>query len=103
MRGVDDEHVRPFDELLENLPGARVFQVERNAALVAVGEVPRIGILRLRLRRDLMPNSPHVAGRRLDLNDVGTEVGQDHGGAGTRDEAREVHHLQSGENIVACH
>ena len=62
MRGVDDEHVGPFDELLEHLLGARRFQIERHAALVAVGEVPGIGILRLRLRRDL---DAHVSrGRR---------------------------------------
>ena len=80
---------------LEDLLRARRFQIERDAALVAVGQVPRIGILRLRLRRDLVPMSPGVAGRRLDLDDVGAEVGQDHGGARTRDEARQVHDLQS--------
>jgi hypothetical protein len=56
MRRVDDEHVGPFDELLENLLCARGFQIERDAALVAVGQVPGIGILRLRLRRDLVPD-----------------------------------------------
>jgi hypothetical protein len=30
---------------------------------------------------------------RLDLDDVGAEVGQDHGGAWSRDEARQIHDL----------
>ena len=103
VRRVDDEHVGPFDELLEHRLSARRFQIERDAALVAVGQMPGIGILRQRLRRDLMPVSPEIAARRLHLDHVGAEVGQDHGGAGTGDEAREVHHLQSGKNVVACH
>src|SRR6266567_7825689 len=65
--------------------------------------MPGIGILRLRLRRDLVPMSPEVAARRLHLDDVGAEVGQDYGGTGARDEAGQVHHLQSRENIVVCH
>ncbi len=103
VRGVDDEHVGPFDELLENLLGAGGFQIERDAALVAIGQVPGIGIIRLRLRRNLVPYPPEVAGRRLDFDDVGAEVGQDDSGAWTRDEAREVHDLQAGEDIVAIH
>ena len=62
MRRVDDEHVGPFDQPLENLLSARRFQIERDAALVAVGQVPGIGVLRLRLRRDLVPDS--ARGRR---------------------------------------
>src|SRR4029077_12695821 len=91
------------DKLLENLRSARGFQIESDAALVAVGQMPGIGIFRLRLRRGLVANPPEVAARRLPLYDVGAEVGQDHRGAGTRDETCEVHHLQSGENVVACH
>jgi hypothetical protein len=37
--------------------------------------------------------SPEIAVRGLDFDDVGAEVGQDHGGPGSRDEARQVHHL----------
>src|SRR6202035_457296 len=103
MRGVDDEHVGPFDELLENLLGAGGFQIERDAALVAVGQVPGIRILRLRLRRNLVPYPPGVTGRRLDFDDVGAEVGQDDSGAWARDETREVHDLQPGEDIVVWH
>src|SRR5580704_6231075 len=103
MRGVDDEHIGPFDELLENLLGAGGFQIERDAALVAIGQVPGIGILRRRLRRNLVPYPPEVAGRRLDFDDVSAEVGQDHSGAWASDETREVHDLQAGEDIVVWH
>jgi hypothetical protein len=46
---------------------------------------------------------PEIAGRRLHLDDVGAEIGQDYGSAGTGDEAREVNDLQSGKDIVARH
>ena len=103
MRRVDDEHVGPLDQPLENLLSARRFQIERDAALVAVGQVPGIGVLRLRLRRDLVPHSPAVAGGRLHFDDIGAKVGQDHRGAGARDETCQVHDFQSGEDIVAAH
>ena len=94
MRRVDDEHVGPFDELFENLLGRRRFQVDRHAALVAVGQVPGVGLFRKR-RRDLLPVPPELAAWRLHFDHVSAEVGQDDGGAGTSDEAREVHHLQT--------
>src|SRR6201999_1724677 len=103
MRRGDDEHVGPFDEFLENLLCARRFQIERYAALVAIGQVPLIGILCLRLRRYLVTNPPHVAGRRLHLNHVSAKIGQDYRGAWTSDEARQVHYFQSGKNVVSCH
>ena len=54
VRRVDDEHVGPVDELDENLLCARRLQIERDAALVAVGEMPGIGFLGSRLDRDLV-------------------------------------------------
>ena len=95
MRRIDDEHVGPFDELLDDLLGGRRFQVDRHAALVAVGQVEGIGILRKRLRRDVLPVPPELAAWRLYFDHVSAEVGQDDGGARTSDEAREVHHLQT--------
>ena len=95
MRRVDDEHVGPFHQPLENLLSARRFQIERDAALVAVGQVKGIGILRLRLRGDLVADSPHVAAGRFDFDHLGAKVGQDHRGAGPGDEARKVHDFQS--------
>src|SRR5215471_6058092 len=103
MRRINDEHVGPFDELLENVLSVRRLQIERYAALVAVGQMPRISILRLRLRRKFVGMSPEIAVRRLHFDDVSTEVREDHGGAGRRNEAREVNHFESGKNVVACH
>src|SRR5262245_1459661 len=65
--------------------------------------MPLVGIVCQGLRRDLVAESPRVSIRRLDFDDVGTEVGQDHGGAGSRNVGREVHDLESGKNVVACH
>jgi hypothetical protein len=42
-----------------------------------------------RLRRDLEDNSPHVAGKRFDLDDLGAEIGQDHRSARASNEARQ--------------
>src|ERR1700686_3358955 len=100
MRRIDDEHVSPFDQLFENLLRARGFQIKSDAALVAIGQMPGVGILGDRLRRQVVRNSPQVAVRRLYLDDVGTEVGKNHGSAWARDKAREIHHLESGEDIV---
>jgi hypothetical protein len=74
MRRVDNENVGPFDEFFENLLRARGFQIKSDAALVAIGEVPRVGILGDRLRREVVRNSPQVAVRRLNLDDVGAEI-----------------------------
>src|SRR5271155_2597708 len=82
MRRVNDEDIRPFNELLQHLSGVWRFQVQRDSALVAVGEVPWIGIFGDRLWRQLVRMSPQFAARRLHFDDVGTEVGQDHRGLG---------------------
>src|SRR5215471_8904016 len=103
MWRIDDEYVGPRDKLLDDLMGAGRLQVERDAALVAVGEMPLIGFICVRLRRDLVRMSPGVAARRFDFDDVGAEIRQDDGGAGRRDEAREVHDLEPRKNVVACH
>jgi len=87
VRRVDDEDVGPPDKLLENLLGARRFQIGRDAALVAVVEIPLLQIICRRLRRDLVCMSPGVTARRFDFDDVGAEIRQDDGGTGRRDEA----------------
>ena len=63
VRRVDDEDVGPRDQLLEDLLGTGRFQIERDAALVAVGEMPLIGLIRARLLRDPVPMPPGVAAR----------------------------------------
>src|SRR6516164_1824861 len=103
MWRIDEEYVGPLDQLLDDLLRAGRLQVERDAALVAVGEMPLIGFICRRLRRDLVRMSPGVAARRFHFDDVGAEIRQDDGCAGRRDEAREVHDLEFGKNVVACH
>ncbi len=100
---VDDENVRPFDELFEDLMGARRLQIKRHTPLVAIGEVPGVGILRDRLWWHVVRVPPQLAARWLNFDDVSAEVRQDHRGAGARDEARQIHHLQSRKNVVVRH
>src|SRR5258708_35270056 len=83
--------------------GTRRLQIKRHTALVAIGEVPGVSILGDRLRGEVVRNAPQVAARWLHLDDVGAEVGQNHGGARTRDEAREVRYLKPRKNIVVWH
>jgi len=45
MRRIDDEYVGPPDQLLDDLLRAGRLQIKRDAALVAVGEMPLIGII----------------------------------------------------------
>ena len=74
MPVVLDQHIGLGDEPLENVLGARIFQVERDAALVAVHhhEGHRLAV---DIRR---PHAARVVATRdfLDLHDVRTHVGQ---------------------------
>src|SRR6266704_2588844 len=103
MRCVDYEHVGASNQRLQNLLRARRLRIERDAALVAVGEVRGVGVFCLRLRRNLVPDSPQITRRRLNLNHLSAKVGQDHRGAWTRDETREVHDFQARKYVVTCH
>ena len=103
MRRIDDQHVRPPDQPLEDVPRARRLEIERESPLVAVVEMPGIVVGGARLRRNLVRDPPRIAARRLDLDHVGAEVGQDHRRARTRDEARQVDHLESREDVVTRH
>jgi hypothetical protein len=57
--------------------------------------MPLIGIFGVRLDRGLVTVPPHIALRRLDLDDIGAEVGEDHGRTWRRDEARQIDDLQA--------
>src|SRR5207302_2938842 len=73
----------------------------RYPTLVAIVQMPHVGILGLRLRRNLVPDSPQLALGRFDLDYVGTEVGQNHRRSWTSDETGKIDNLQSGENVVS--
>src|SRR6476646_8761498 len=75
MRRVDDEHVRPLGQALDNFCRVRRFEINRYPTLVAIVQVPHVGILGLRLRRNLVSDPPQFALGRFDLDHVGTEVG----------------------------
>src|SRR5262245_50756486 len=64
--------------------------------------MPGIVVLGAGLRRDLEYNPLQVTSGRLNLDNVSAKVGQDHRRGRTGDEAREVHYLQSREDIVSC-
>src|SRR5207253_10861248 len=87
MRSVNDEYVRPLGQALDNFCRVRRFEINRYPALVAIVQVPHVGILGLRLRRNLVPDSPQFALGWFDLDYVGTVVGQNHRRSGTSDEA----------------
>src|SRR5262252_221427 len=103
VRRVDHEHVRPLAEFLKNLLSARRLQVEHDPALVAVREMKGVSVFRRRLRGKLMRVSPQVTGRWFDFDHVGAEVRENYGGAGARNEGREVYDFESGKDVVACH
>src|SRR4029077_14057218 len=73
----------------------------RHPAVVAIVQVPHVRNLRLRLRRNLVPDFSQFAFRRFVLDYVGAEVGQNDRRSGTSDEARKIDNLQSGENVVS--
>src|SRR5881227_1548401 len=87
MRRVDDEHVRPLGQALDNFCRVRRFEINRYPTLVAIVQMPHIGILGLWLGRNLVPDSPQFALGRFDFDYIGTEVGQNDGRSGTSHEA----------------
>src|SRR6266704_1586502 len=58
MWRVDDEHVRPLGQALDNFCRVRRFEINRYPTLVAIVQVPHVGILGLWLGRNLVPDSP---------------------------------------------
>src|SRR5437588_11180538 len=87
MWRVDDEHVRPLGQALDNFCRVRRFEINRYPTLVAIVQMPHIGILGLWLGRNLVPDSPQFALGRCDFDYIGTDVGQNEGRSGTSLEA----------------
>ncbi len=84
------------DELVEHGPRLGLGQVERQALLVPGFQQPGEIVLAGRIARQVGQVAVGIAGAgRLDLDDVGAEVGQHGGGRGRRDEARAVQNLQA--------
>lgn len=101
---VDNQHVGPFDEPLENFFRAGRFEIDRESTLVTIVEMPRVVLARARVRRCPVGMPVGIAkSGRLDFDDVRAEVGQHGRCAGTRDEAGEVDNSQAGKNVVVRH
>ena len=96
MWKIDDEHIRPHDEPLENLPRVRRFQIDGQSALVAIIQMPRIVLVGDRLRWYFVRMPMWVAGSgRFDLDDVRSKIGQDGRSPWRRKKTGQVHHLQT--------
>ena len=80
---VVDERIGAPGELLENLPAARLLEVEREAALVAAEGLVEEAVAAFGVREHV---AAHLAAGLvvLDLDDVGAEVGEVHGAEGGR-------------------
>ena len=101
MWSVDDQNIRPLYQTLQNLPCIGRFQIQSHSTLVAVVKMPGIIVFSHRYKKGKLVNhSPQIAVGWLDLDHVGAEVGQDHGCAGTCDEARKIDDLQSREDVI---
>ena len=90
-----DENVGILDELVEDLSGVIVLEVQADAALIAAHGVE--GVLLLRAVKPVGPgdgsldgSSSAAQGELLDFEDVGAEVSEDHGAEGARGHAGEV-------------
>src|SRR6266446_1834308 len=65
--------------------------------------MPRIIVFCAWLRRDLVTDSPGIACGWLHFDHLSAKVGQDHCGARTCNEARQVYYFQSRKNILSRH
>ena len=95
-----DEGIGAFDHLQERRARRLVLEVEAKRALVAVHvEIGRAHARRLARLADV---AHRVALRRLDLDDVGALVGQQHGAVGPEDDVGEVDDPDAFERAGHC-
>src|SRR4051812_45771830 len=90
---IFDQDVGALQHLEQDLAAASRGEVEPDRALVAVDadEVRRVLVMERR------PPVPHlISGRRLDLYDVRTMIGEDLRAIGPAEHAREIDHAQAG-------
>ncbi len=97
---VLDHDIGPRHQFLQHLAAALEPQVERDRPLVTVdlvepaANVPRVGRGRLVARREAEHVGPHT---RLDLDDVGAKVGEEHGAVGPGHDLGLVQHADAVE------
>ena len=103
-RMVGDEHVGAEDEIVDDLPRLRTFEIERQAALVAGVDRPAIVLLAHRHAGLKGKVAEGIAGAGgLDLDHLRAEIGHDGCCCGRRNEARRIEHLEPGENAWLAH
>ena len=95
-----DEHIRLGGELAHDLAALGVLEVERDAALVAIHAL-EVGVDALRQvgqhAADPAELPSMVAIQRLDLDDLGAQVSQHHGGHRPELPHRPVNNTYSGQ------
>src|SRR5262249_21176914 len=94
--------VRVTDELLEKLDATRGFELEGDTKLVPIpvlrGRYPLLGAVALAL--DAERDALSTAVPRLDLDEPGSQVGQEHRAEGHRDDLPEVQHRVVAQRLV---
>ena len=94
------EHVGTVDQAPQDGAAILLLQVERDGALAEVGG-QRIGALVAIHHAEIA--CPVADAGRLDLDDVGAILCEQHGAIGTGDALAHVDHLQAGEWLVVAH
>jgi hypothetical protein len=94
-RGVGDEHVRALDESAQDGAALGLAQIEREPTLAAVVDDPAVVVRALGHAGAAGAVSVEIAVGRLDLDDVGPEIGEDRRRHRARDEARGVDDAQA--------
>ena len=96
---VLDEHVGVVGQPQQGVATVGGLQVEHDGALVPAEQLPRVGVAALGWEPPYTPDT--VSARRLDLHDVGAEVGEMAGRARPREHRRHVDHTQIFERLHA--
>jgi len=94
---IGDDDVGPLQQRVEHVLRVLVAEIERHRALAAImtGEEQAVAVL-----IDLRGIARVLAGRRLDLDDVGAVIAQDHRGMRTGDEMRDFEHMDAGQRTL---
>ena len=88
-----DQHIGVGQHLHQHDAAGVARQIKADRALVAIGadEISRVVVVKRRA-----PVTGLVAGRRFDLDDVGTVIGENLRAPGTAEHTRQIDHAQAG-------
>ena len=88
-----DQHIGALDHAVQDRQPLLLLQIEGNGALTAIGPEKEASLTR-QAGGEL---AEHVALRRLDLDDVGAEIGEQGAAIGTGEVAAEIEHRDAAE------